>query len=89
MCFLDVGRVKHDADAGAKRLRGKVVAEAAADDTLDTVRAADLAPDDAELGAVLGGLGAVDVRKLLAAIKVGLLLGVNALDLDQGRVGVP
>lgn len=89
MCFLDVGRVKHDADAGAKRLRGKVVAETAADDTLDTVRAADLAPDDAELGAVLGGLGAVDVRKLLAAIKVGLLLGVNALDLDQGRVGVP
>ena len=65
---LDVGRVKHDAHAGAKRLRGKVVAEAAADDTADTVGAADLAPDDTELGAVLGGLGAVDVRHLLAQV---------------------
>merc|ERR1719191_1045205 len=88
MRFLDVGGVKHNADAGAKRLRGKVVAEAAADDTLDTVGAADLTPDDAELRSVLGGLGAVDVRKLLAAVECGLLLGVNALDLDQGRVGV-
>jgi hypothetical protein len=54
-------RVKHDADGGTEGLGGQVRPELGADNARVAVRPGDLAPDDADLGALDGALGAVDV----------------------------
>lgn len=54
-------RVKHDADGGTERLGGEVGSELGANDTAVAVRPGDLAPDDADLGALDGALSTVDV----------------------------
>ena len=46
---------------------------------------AHLAPDDSVLGALLQGLGLVDVGHPLAQVEVDLLLALHAVDLDQRR----
>lgn len=48
-----------------------------------TVRAGDLAPDHANVGAADLTLGAVDESDLLAKVEVGGLGVINTLDLDQ------
>jgi hypothetical protein len=55
---------------------------------LHTVRPGDLAPDHAVLAAVDGLVGLVDVGNLFAQVKAGLLLVCDALDLQEGRVGL-
>jgi hypothetical protein len=54
-------RVKHDADGGTEGLGRQVGPELGANDTAVSVRPGDLAPDDADLGALDGPLSAVDV----------------------------
>ena len=54
-------RVKHDADGGTEGLGGQVRPELGADNARVAVGPGDLAPDDADLGALDGALGAVDV----------------------------
>ena len=49
------------------------------------MRASDLAPDAAVVGATALGLGLVDVRQPLAAVPRDVLLGVHPLDLHQRR----
>jgi len=86
---LNAGRVKHDADAAADALGGEVAGELAPDDSVGSVGAADASPVDAELGPVLpGGRGLGDVRDALPEVEGGVLLGVAALDLDEGGVVV-
>lgn len=46
----------------------------------------DLAPDASKVCALLQCLGLVDVRQTLAGIEVGLLLGHDAIDLDERSV---
>lgn len=57
--------------------------ELGADDTGVAVRAGDLAPDAAVVGAAALGLGLVDVRHALAGVPRHVLLGVEPLDLHQ------
>lgn len=61
--------VEHDANRGAERLGGERGGELGADDTRVAVRAGDLAPDDADLGAadLLGAT--VNVGDLLAEVE--------------------
>lgn len=54
-------RVKHDADGSTEGLGREVRPELGADDARVAVRPGNLAPDDADLGALDGALGAVDV----------------------------
>ena len=54
-------RVKHDADRGTEGLGREVGPEFGADNAAVAVGPGDLAPDDADLGALDGALGAVDV----------------------------
>ena len=68
------------------RLRRQVGLELGADDARVAVRAGDLAPDAAVVGAAALGLGLVDVRHPLAAVPRDVLLGVHPLDLHQRRV---
>ena len=49
------------------------------------MRAGDLAPDAAVVGAAALGLGLVDVRHALAGVPRDVLLGVHPLDLHQRR----
>ena len=58
-------RVQHDADGGTEGLGREVRPELGADDAGVAVRAGDLAPDDADLGALDGALSAVDVCALI------------------------
>lgn len=62
---LTGGGVKHDANRVTERLGGKVLPELSANHSTVTVRAGDLAPDDADLGAVDGALGGVNVGDAL------------------------
>lgn len=48
----------------------------------------DLAPDHADLGASDLLLALVDIRDLLAEVEVGSVGVIDALDLDQARLGV-
>lgn len=48
----------------------------------------DLAPDHSDLGAADLLLRLVDVRDLLAKVEVGSAGVIDALDLDQTRLGV-
>jgi hypothetical protein len=60
-------RVKHDADGSTEGLGREVRPELGADNAGVAVRPGDLAPDDADLGALDGALGAVDVCALVSA----------------------
>jgi hypothetical protein len=84
-------RVKHDADGGTEGLGREVVLELGADDTGVAVRTGDLAPDDADLGALDRPLCAVDVGYPLAGVPLSCLDIVDALKLEQrsSGVGVP
>lgn len=80
--------VQHDPDAGTESLRRDVVAELRPNDTRVAVRTSDLAPDDADLGSSLLGLGAVDVGDTLAEVELGVLLVLDTLNLDERGVRV-
>jgi hypothetical protein len=54
-------RVKHDADGGTEGLGRQVGPELGADNAAVAVRPGDLAPDNADLGALDGPLSTVDV----------------------------
>jgi hypothetical protein len=70
-------RVKHDADGSTEGLGREVGPELGADDAGVAVRPGDLAPDDADLGALDGALSAVDVCAFInLLIPTGYLLGV-------------
>jgi len=72
---------------GAHHGAGREVGpELGADDAGVTVRARDLAPDASDGGAVALGLGLVHVGDPLAAVPRHVLLGADALDLQQRRV---
>jgi hypothetical protein len=60
-------RVKHDADGSTEGLGREVRPELGADNAGVAVRPGDLAPDDTDLGALDGALGAVDVCALVSA----------------------
>jgi len=84
---LHTGGVQHNTDASADSLGGEVAVEAATDDAVSTVGAADAAPVDTVPRAVLlsGSLG--DEGDTLAEVEVGLALRVNTGNLDE-RDGV-
>ena len=52
------------------------------------MRTADLAPHHAELGVVDLLLGLVDICDFLAHIELGVFLGSDTIDLQQGAIGV-
>jgi len=80
--------VEHDTNRSTKRLGGKGSAELGTDDTRVAVRAGDLAPNDADLGAADLLLALVDVGYSLAEVEVGGVGVVNTLNLDQTGLGV-
>ena len=82
----NIGRGGRSSSAAHHRLRRQVGLELGADDARVAVRAGDLAPDAAVVGAAALGLGLVDVRHPLAAVPRDVLLGVHPLDLHQRRV---
>lgn len=61
----DAGRIEHHPHRRAERRRREVLGELGPDGARPAVRPRDAAPDDAELGAALEGLGLVDVGKAL------------------------
>jgi hypothetical protein len=85
---LDVGRVEHDSDGGAKGLGGEVVSESSSDHTGVTVGSGNLAPHDSDLGASDLLLGSVDVSNSLSDVELGLVGVGDALNLDERNVGV-
>ena len=87
LCLYRRG-VEHDTNRSTKRLGGKGSAELGADNARVAVRAGDLAPDDADLGAADLLLSLVDVGNTLAKVEVGGVGVVDTLDLDQTRLGV-
>jgi hypothetical protein len=80
--------VEHDTNRSTERLGGKRAGELGTDDARVAVGAGNLAPDHSDLGSANLLLGLVDIRNLLAEVEVGSALVVNALDLDQARLGV-
>jgi hypothetical protein len=70
-------RVKHDADGGTEGLGRQVGPELGANDTAVAVRPGDLAPDDADLGALDGPLSTVDVCEYVS-FPHRMLCGVRA-----------
>jgi len=83
---LNPAGVEHDAHGGAQAAGGQVLPELGADGSAVAVLAGDLAPDAAEVGALLQGLGLVDEGQLLALVELGLLGALHALDADDGGV---
>lgn len=81
-------RVKHDTNGSTEGPRGEGAGELGADDARVAVRPGDLAPDDPDLGAPLLGVTLVDEGNLLAAVELGALRVLNALDLDEARLRV-
>jgi hypothetical protein len=68
-------RVKHDADGGTEGLGREVGPELGADNAAVAVWPGDLAPDDADLGALDGALSAVDVCATVNLAIPGSLVG--------------
>jgi len=81
-------RVKHDADGSTEGLGGQVRPELGADNARVAVGPGDLAPDDADLGALDGALGAVDVCYALTGVPLCGGGVVNTLELEEGGAGV-
>lgn len=81
--FLYRRRVQHDTNGSTERLGGEGRGELGADDTRVSVRAGDLAPDDADLGTADLLLAPVDESNLLSKVEVGGVGVINTLDLDQ------
>lgn len=82
--FLHTGGVEHNADSATDRLGREVPGELASDDAVGSVGAADAAPVDSELGAIALGGALSNEGDALAEVEVGLLLGIDAGDLDEG-----
>ena len=78
----------YDTDGGTERLGGQVVAEASLDHTAGAVGAGNAAPDDADLGAVLLLVGAVDVGDALAEVELRVLGRLDTFDLEKRHIGV-
>ena len=66
----NAGRVQHHPHPGAQRRRREVLCKLGPDGPRAAVRPRDAAPDDAELGAALEGLGLVDVGEALLLLLV-------------------
>ena len=66
----NAGRVQHHPHPGAQRRRREVLCKLGPDGPRAAVRPRDAAPDDAELGAALEGLGLVDVGEALFVVVV-------------------
>eukprot|EP00983_Pelagomonas_calceolata_P112083 1159846-Pelagomonas_calceolata.AAC.28 len=78
--------VQHDAHGGAQAAGRQVLPELGAHGAGVAVRTGDLAPNAAEVGALLLGLGLVDEGQLLAQVELGLLGALHALNPDDGGV---
>lgn len=76
-------RVQHDANRGTERLGRQVGPELGANDAAVAVWPGDLAPDDADLGALDGLLSAVDVCYALTGVPLCCLGVVYTLELEQ------
>ena len=81
---LHTGGVEHNTDAAPDGLGREIPSELASDDTVGSVGAADAAPVNSVLGAIALGGALGDEGDSLAKVELGLLLGVNAGDLDEG-----
>ena len=68
------GRIKHNTDTSTNALGGKVAVELASDDSVGTVGAANAAPVDSELAAILFGRGFGNVGHALSEVEVNILL---------------
>ena len=85
---LNVGWVQQAADTGADRVGRQRLPELAANDSRASVRPRHLSENHPIVRSLLQGLGLVDVGKPLSKVKVGLLLGLDSLQLDQRSVVV-
>jgi len=84
----DVGREHHDTERGAEALGRQVGAELSADESVVAVGAGNLAPDRADLVALLVSLShAVHVRNTLAQVVERLGAVSDTLKLENACVG--
>lgn len=83
---LNAAGVHHDPNGATQAGRGQVGAELGLHNTSVAMGTHDLAPDAAEVGALLQGGGLVHIGEPLASVEVSLLLGHNAIDLNEGGV---
>mmetsp|Transcript_21601 Transcript_21601/g.51543 ORF Transcript_21601/g.51543 Transcript_21601/m.51543 type:complete len:114 (+) Transcript_21601:222-563(+) len=86
---LYTGRVQHNTDLSADGLGGKISSESASDDSVGTVRAADLAPVHSVFVSVfIGDVPFRDEGDSLSEVEVGLLLRIDSLNFDKAHVVV-
>jgi hypothetical protein len=86
--LLNSAWIEHDADLAANSLWWQVLSELGTDNSYTSVSTGDLAPDYAIIATLLQGLRLVNICQSLSKIKVGLSLGLNSLNLDEGSVAV-
>ena len=96
---LHTAGVEHHTDGLSHGLRRQVVAEEHTHDSVGSVSLGDLSPDAAVARTVLHGLGLhgnqvgsvphlVDVSDTLSEVELGVLGGVDSLNLDEALVAV-
>ena len=86
--LLNSAWIEHDADLASNSLWWQVLSELGPDNSYTSVGTGDLAPDYAKIATLLQSLCLVNICQSLSKIKVGLSLGLNSLDLDEGSVVV-
>lgn len=83
-CCLYAGWVQHNTDLSSDGLWRKVASESASDNSIGSVRSADLAPVNSEfVSELVGGFSLGDEGNLLSEVKVNIILGVDSLNFDQ------
>mmetsp|Transcript_21203 Transcript_21203/g.58970 ORF Transcript_21203/g.58970 Transcript_21203/m.58970 type:complete len:149 (+) Transcript_21203:152-598(+) len=86
---LYTGRVQHNTGLSADGLGGKVSSESASDNSVGSVRPADLTPVDSVFVSVfIGGVSLCDEGNTLSQVEVDFFLRVDTLDLQQTDIGV-
>jgi hypothetical protein len=85
---LNRRRVKHDSHARSDGLGVQIRCELGTHNAVITVSAGDLAPHRSELAAVLEVLGLVDESHSLSEVKLGTLVVLYAVQLQEGGVVV-
>lgn len=86
MSLLNSRGIQHHTACSSKSFGGQVVSKLCTNDARVSVRASDLSPNYTDLGTIHLALCTVHVSEALTQIKVGLILCVDVLNLDQAGV---
>ena len=79
-------RVEHHSESGAHSSGREIFGELSSNETVVAVSLDDLAPNSSEFSVVLNTLGLVNVSDPLAKVKACVLLVLNTLQLEEGKL---